>query len=61
MDNEKFQRHIQHLQKVHDDLDKEIQEQFKQYGNDALVSTLKKKKLQYKDEIENLKRLHALA
>ena len=61
MDNEKFQRHIQHLQKVHDDLDKEIQEQFKQYGNDALVSTLKKKKLQYKDEIENLKRLHAHA
>ena len=59
MDQQKFQRHIEHLQQVHDDLDKEIQEQFKQYGNDALVSTLKKKKLQYKDEIENLKRVHA--
>ena len=55
MDTNQKQRHIDSLQKVHDDLDKEIQEQYKQYGDDALVMSLKKKKLQYKDEIEWLK------
>ena len=47
---------IKHLQEVHDDLDKEIQKQFSQYGNDTLVQTLKKKKLHLKDEIEHYKK-----
>lgn len=55
MDQGKLQRHISHLEQVHDDLDKEIQKQFLEYGNDALVTTLKKKKLHLKDEIENFK------
>jgi len=58
--NDKHIRHIEHLQEVHDDLDKEIQIQYKQYGDDNLVKTLKKKKLQLKDEIECLKRTNAL-
>jgi len=52
----KRERHIQHLQEVHDDLDKEIEKQYKQYGDDNLVKVLKKKKLHIKDEIENLKK-----
>jgi len=52
----KVERHIKHLQQIHDDLDKEIEIQFKQYGNDALVQTLKKKKLHLKDEIEQHKK-----
>jgi len=55
----KVEGHIQHLQEVHDGLDKEIQQQIKDYGNDALVQTLKKKKLHLKDEIEHLKNLQA--
>ena len=51
----KVERHIQHLQEVHDDLDKEIEKQYKEYGNDSLVQTLKKKKLHLKDEIEHYK------
>lgn len=52
----KVEGHIQHLQEVHDQLDKEIEKQFKEYGNDALVQTLKKKKLHLKDEIEQYKK-----
>jgi hypothetical protein len=55
MDKEKIQHHIKHLQEMHDDLDKQIVEEFKHYGNDALVSFLKKKKLKLKDEIEGFK------
>lgn len=53
----KVEGHIQHLQEVHDDLDKEIQSQIQKYGDDALVQTLKKKKLHLKDEIEQFKKL----
>ncbi len=55
MDKEKIQHHIKHLQQMHDDLDKQIVEEVKHYGNDALVSLLKKKKLKLKDEIEGFK------
>ena len=53
----KVEGHIQHLQEVHDDLDKEIEKQYKEYGNDSLVQTLKKKKLHLKDEIEHYKNI----
>ncbi len=55
MDSKKIQHHIKHLQDLHDDLDKQIQEEEKHYGNDALVTFLKKKKLKLKDEIEGFK------
>ena len=51
-----FLRYINHLQEVHDDLDKQIKEEYIRYGNDALVQTLKKKKLALKDEIENFRK-----
>ena len=50
----KLEGHVNYLQRVHDDLDKEIQEKFAQYGDDSSVQTLKKKKLRVKDEIETL-------
>lgn len=56
MDEGKKERHIRHLQKIHDDLDKEIQKQYTQYGDDNLVVTMKKKKLQLKDEIERTRK-----
>jgi hypothetical protein len=40
---------------MHDGLDKDIKEEEKHYGNDALVTFLKKKKLKLKDEIEGFK------
>lgn len=48
---------IKQLQEVHDDLDKEIAKQYKDYGNDTLVQTLKKKKLHLKDKIEHYKKI----
>ena len=47
----KLRGHIDQLQQVHDDLDKQIQEDIKNYKEDRLVIALKKRKLQLKDEI----------
>ena len=55
MDRKKIEHHIKHLQEMHDDLHKQIIEEEKHYGNDALVTFLKKKKLKLKDEIEGFK------
>lgn len=55
MDRLKVEHHIKHLQEIHDDLKKQIKEEEKRYGNDALVTYLKKKKLKLKDEIEGFK------
>jgi len=52
MIDDKKERHIKHLQTMHDELDEEIQRQYERYGDDNLVRVLKKKKLQLKDEIE---------
>lgn len=57
MNNEKIKHHIQHLQKEHDELEKDLKEQQKHYGEDRLVTIIKKKKLQIKDEIQRLKNL----
>ncbi len=43
------------LQQQHDDLDKHIKEEYIKYKDDKLVNLLKKKKLQIKDEIQQLK------
>lgn len=56
MDVTKAQHHLKHLEKVHRELDSEIIKEERHYGNDALVTSMKKKKLQLKIEIENLKR-----
>ena len=56
MDKTSLEHHIKHLEEQHRDIDKQIQEDYKQYGDDRLVNTLKKKKLQLKDEIEHFKR-----
>lgn len=56
MDSEQTLRYVTHLQQVHNDLDKQIKEEYIRYGNDALVQTLKKKKLALKDEIENFRK-----
>jgi hypothetical protein len=55
MDKIKIEHHIKHLQEMHNDLDKQIQEQEKHYGDDSLVKFLKKKKLKLKDEIQGFK------
>ena len=55
MNNEKIKHHIQHLQKEHDELEKDLKEQQKHYGEDRLVTILKKKKVRLKDEIEAFK------
>lgn len=57
MNSEKIKHHIQHLQKEHDELEKDLKEQQKHYGEDRLVTIIKKKKLQLKDEIQRLKNL----
>jgi hypothetical protein len=56
MNREKIEHHLVHLEKNHRELDTEIIKEEKHYGNDALVKVMKKKKLQLKTEIENLKR-----
>jgi hypothetical protein len=56
VDHLSIEHHIKHLEEQHRDIDKQIQEDYKHYGNDRLVTTLKKKKLQLKDEIENFKK-----
>lgn len=51
----KVERHIKHLQEQHDELDRKIQNYYDEYGDDATLNTMKKKKLKLKDEIENFK------
>ena len=46
--------YLESLQKQHDDLDKIIDEEYRQFKDDSLVKHMKKKKLQFKDEIEVL-------
>lgn len=55
MDKQKLEHHLVHLEKIHRELDAEIIKEEKHYGNDALITSMKKKKLQLKTEIENLK------
>lgn len=55
MEIQLLERQLTDLEKVHRELDAEIIKEEKHYGNDALVTTMKKKKLQLKREIESLK------
>lgn len=56
MNIEKLERHIDHLQQQHHELDEELKKELSHFGNDRLIADLKKKKLNIKDEIERLKR-----
>jgi hypothetical protein len=56
MNRTSLEHHIKHLEEQHRDIDKQIQEDYKHYGEDRLVSTLKKQKLLLKDEIEHFKK-----
>ena len=56
MDKLKIEHHIKPLQKQHDNLDKQIQEEEAHHGNCAVISVLKKNKLKLKDEIEGFKK-----
>lgn len=49
------EKRLHYLETEHHELDKMIDEEYRVYGNDALVQTLKKKKLRLKDEIEHIK------
>jgi uncharacterized protein YdcH (DUF465 family) len=55
MDAEKIKHHIKHLQEEHDELEHQLKEQQKHYGEDRLVTVIKKKKLKLKDEIAAFK------
>lgn len=52
---EKIQHHIKHLQEQHDELDDKIKREYAAYGDDSVVTTLKKQKLELKDEIEKMR------
>ena len=56
MDKLKIEHHIKHLQKQHDNLDKQIHEEEAHHGNCAVISVLKKNKLKLKDDIESFKK-----
>jgi hypothetical protein len=51
----KVDRHIQHLQEMHDELDIAIRKYYDEYGDDISVTRMKKKKLKLKEEIEKYK------
>lgn len=51
----KLDSHIEKLQRKHDELDRQIKEDYIRYGNDVLINDLKKRKLSIKDEIEHYK------
>lgn len=52
----KVERHIDHLQELHDSLDISIQKYYDEYGDDINLTKLKKKKLKLKEEIEKYKK-----
>ena len=56
MDKVKIEHHIKHLEEQHNKLDKEIIREESNYGNCAVISILKKKKLKLNDEIEGFKK-----
>jgi len=52
----KVERHLDHLQELHHDLDVAIQKYYDEYGDDLNLTKLKKKKLKLKEEIEKHKK-----
>jgi uncharacterized protein YdcH (DUF465 family) len=53
---EKLEHHINHLQEMHDRLDKEITEKQSHHDNEFEIEKLKKQKLNLKDDIERIRR-----
>ena len=56
MNLEKIKKHIGALEERHHSLDKQIMSEMQSYGNDRLVTVMKKQKLKLKDEIEQCKK-----
>jgi hypothetical protein len=56
MNLKKIEKHIGALEERHHSLDKQINTEMQSYGNDRLVTVLKKQKLKLKDEIEQFKK-----
>lgn len=56
MDQDKLQRHIDHLVLQHHEIDKRLTEEVQHRGDLMFINELKKKKLNIKDEIERLKK-----
>lgn len=56
MNKTSIEHHIKHLEEQHRELDKQIRDDYKNYGNDRLVVVLKKQKLRLRDEIQNFKK-----
>ena len=56
LDRQKLEHHIKHLQEQHDRLDREIKELYDHHTDDFKVESLKKQKLNIKDDIERLKK-----
>lgn len=52
---EKIQHHIKHLQEQHDALDDRITREYAAYGDDFVVTRLKKEKLEINDEIQRMR------
>jgi hypothetical protein len=52
MTREKLIHHLESLREKHDELDKQIQELYNHHTDDLKVEALKKKKLKFKDEME---------
>ena len=52
LDRQKLEHHIKHLQEQHDRLDREIKELYDHHTDDFKVESLKKQKLNIKDDIE---------
>jgi hypothetical protein len=51
-----LQKRLDHLQQEHSELNKIVDKEYNIHTSDAVVHTLKKKKLKLKDEIEKVKK-----
>jgi len=56
MNLQKIKKHLNVLEERHHSLDKQIMYEMQSYGNDRLVTVMKKQKLKLKDEIEQCKK-----
>jgi len=52
----KLKHHIKHLEDQHREVDEQIEREYSHFGQDAVVTRLKKRKLELKDDIELMKR-----
>ena len=56
MNTEKLLNHLKHLEKLHNNIEDKIEDNFNRYISDTNLTKLKLEKLQIKTEIETLKK-----